>query len=284
MLPKQHLLTASALLISLPLSAFAATTPAAPAPTTAAPAAVAAPANPSAPVTHQELPALIKDYIMKNPEIIIEAVDKMREKQQAAQQKQALETLAKYRAELISDPNAPSLGDAKTADVTVIQFFDYHCGYCKRLLPDINKLMSEDKKVRIIFKEFPILSDDSVAAARAALAVNSLNKAKYFEYHSELMKHQGEYSEKALLDIGKKIGIDSAKLKAEIAKPEITAELDKVRKLAEELGIRGTPAVIVGETIHSGAPSYEDLKKSVAEARKKPGAPSAAPAAAAPAN
>jgi protein-disulfide isomerase len=268
---------------------------AAPPPVAAVPAVVpaAAPANNANLVTKQELPGLIKDTLMRDPEMIMDAVKILKDKQAAEAKKKAEDALVKNKDTLLNDENSPVIGDAKTADLTIVEFFDYHCGYCRHLLPDLTKLYKEDGKFRIVFKEFPILSDDSAVAARAALAVNRIAKDKYFDFHTTLMKFDGKYEEKSLLELAKKLGINGDKLKAEMAKPEIAAELDKNRALAEELGIHGTPALIIGDELSPGAMPYDDLKKAVADARsgkKADAIPApelapkpAAPAAAAPA-
>lgn len=275
-----RLLTASLSLALLPVAALAQTPPAAApaaepaaaAPVAAAPVAAApVSGNAGAAVTRAELPALVKETLMNNPEIIMEAVKKMREKQEAEGKKKAAEGLAKYKADLFSNAELPSVGP-KDADVTVVEFFDYHCGYCKHMLPVVNQALAEDKKVRFVFVEFPILSEDSVTAARAAIAVNRIAKDKYFDFHQALMKSSSKFDEKMLLDAAKKLGIDSTKLKAEMAKPEITAMLDKNREIAGALNITGTPAIILGDEIAPGAVPYDTLKKMIAAVRsgKKP--------------
>lgn len=274
----------------LPFAA-AAQTPAAPAiPTTpaAAPAIVApaaapaAAASPAAPVTQGELPALVRKILMDDPEMIRDAVQKLREKQEAEAKQKASAAMAKYKNDLFNDAAAPSAG-AKDADVTIVEFFDYHCGYCKHMVPALTQLLKEDKKVRVVFREFPILSEDSVNAARAALAVNRLAPDKYFDYHTALMKHEGKFEEKDLAAMAKKIGISADALKAEMAKPEVSAMLDKDRTMAQELGISGTPGIIIGDTIVPGAVPYEELKKMVDNVRAGRKPDEAAPAAAAPA-
>jgi protein-disulfide isomerase len=271
----------------LPLAAHAQATPPA-APAAAAPAIQVAPVAPPAaaadtrPVTRGELPALVREALMSNPEMIKDAVEKLREKQAAEAKTKADAAMVKYKDALFNDPDAPTVG-AKDADVVIVEFFDYHCGYCRRMVPAVTQLLKEDKKVRFIFKEFPILSEDSVNASRAALAVNRIAKDKYFDYHQALMKIEGKYDEKALLDAGKKLGISSDKLKAEMAKPEVTAILDKDREMGAELGVTGTPAIIVGNTLIPGAIPYEEMKKVVENVRagKKPieDTPPAAPTA-----
>lgn len=234
----------------------AATTPSSAAPTPAA----------NAPVTRDQIPALVREALINDPTIIKDAVEKMQAKQEEEAQKQAKEGITKNKDKLFSDPNSPVVG-AANADVTVVEFFDYHCGYCKKILPDMLQLIEKDKKVRIVFKEFPILSEDSNNAARYALAVNRIAKDKYLDFHKALFAAKGKFEEKDLLETAKKLGIDGAKLKAEAAKPEITAELDSNRNLATDLGIRGTPAVIIGEEFMPGAVPYDALQKAVNAAR-----------------
>ncbi|MDX1975819.1 MAG: DsbA family protein [Rickettsiales bacterium] len=226
----------------------------------------AAPAHNANVVTKDELPALIKKALMENPEMLVEVAQKYRDEQEKNSEKRMREGIAKNKDALFNDADSPSIGDPK-ADVTIVEFFDYHCGYCHQLLPAIVKLASEDKKVRIVFKEFPILSEDSVDAAKAALAVNRIAKDKYFAFHQELMKGTGRFDEKSLLEIAKKLGVNGEKLKAEMAKPELVAELDKTRAVADDMGLRGTPAIIINDQVFPGALSYDELKKEVDKAR-----------------
>lgn len=256
----------------------------------AKPATPPAPAA-SAPLTREQIPALVKEALLNDPEIITEAMQKLREKQEHEAKKQAKEAIVKYKDELYNDINSPSVGDVQTADVTVVEFFDYHCGYCKQVLPAITQLIKEDKKVRVVFKEYPILSEDSVLASRAALAVSRIAKDKYFDFHTAMFTSKGKFDEKTVMEAAKKLGIDTAKLKSELAKPEVSAALDKNRDVGEALGIRGTPAIIIGDEFFPGAMPYEEIKKAVDAARsakkaqevKQPEAKAAAPVVVAPA-
>jgi protein-disulfide isomerase len=220
-------------------------------------------------ITRDQVPSLVREALMNDPTIVVDAMKKYRENQEVAAKKAFKENLVKTNNEIFHSPDSPVLGDEKNADIRIVEFFDYHCGYCKRLLPDLNKLVAEDKKVVIVFKEFPILSEDSITASRAALAVHRIAKDKYFAFHSELMKASGKFDEPRLLDIAKKLGISPDKLKAEMAKPEITAILDKNRETASLLRIEGTPAMIIGSELLAGAAPYEEMKKLVDAARKE---------------
>lgn len=268
---------ASATLALLSATALAEeTAPAAKAPD--APAAAASPAAPAAaapaanagsqPVTRAEIPALVKEALTNDPDILMSAIAKLRDKQAAEAKKQEKEGLAKNKAALFSDDSSPSTG-AANPDITIAEFFDYHCGYCRHQLPVIKQLVGEDKKIRVVFKEFPILSEDSVLASRAALAVNNIAKDKYFDFHQALMAQQGKFDEKVIMDIAKRLGINTGKLKTEMDKPEITAALDKNRAIAEDLGIHGTPAIVIGDEMIPGAIDYDGLKKAIADQRTK---------------
>jgi protein-disulfide isomerase len=269
-MPFSRFLATALIICALPVTAMAQATPpaAAQAPAIAAPTAntPAQAVSDSRPVTRGELPALIEETLANNPEMIIKAVQKMRDKQMAESRIRSKEALQKYKGEIASDTESPMVGSSNP-DITIVEFFDYHCGYCKQLLPAIAQIVKDDSKVRFIMKEFPILSEDSVAASRAALAVNRMSKDKYFGFHQALMKNQGKFDEKTVMDIAKKQGIDTSKLKAEMARPEITAILDKNRAMAEALGISGTPALIIGDEVTPGAVSYDELRKMIENVR-----------------
>lgn len=233
-------------------------------------------------VSRAELPALVKETIMNDPEIIMLALEKLRAKKEEEAKKQAMETLEKNKADIFNNPNVPAIGP-ENADVTLVQFYDYHCGYCKHFLGELNKILAEEKNLRVIFKDLPILSEDSVTAARASIAVFRLNKDKFFDFHNALMAEKGKFDEARLVQIASKMGIKGDSLKAEMAKPEVTAALDQTRGLAEKLGISGTPGLIIGNEIVPGAIEYDELKKRIADIRAtKPAAavpaPTAAPA------
>lgn len=259
------------LLLSLACLPFAAQAQAPAVSVDAVPTALNNPANAGKPITREELPALVREVLMNEPEILKDAVQKLREKQEAEAKKKTDEALAKRHDDLFKNPDAPTTGDA-SADVTIVEFFDYHCGYCKHLLPTITDLLKEDKKVKIVFLEYPILSEDSVTAARAALAVNRIAKDKYFAFHTALMKAEGKFTDKTIDDVAKKVGVNVSKLKTEMAKQEITAILDKNREIGTDLGVSGTPGLVMGGELIPGAVPLDDLKKMVANIRagKKP--------------
>lgn len=226
----------------------------------------AAQAQQSKPMSKEDVQNIIHDYIMDNPQVIMESFERFQRKQVEERMNKAKENISKYQKELTENPKSPEIGNPK-GDVTVVYFFDYNCGYCKRAFPTVAKLVEEDKKVRVVLKELPILGPTSELAAKYALAVNMIDKSKYFAYHSELMKFTGEKSEASLTEMAKKVGIKEDKLKETVAKPEISEYLNSVRELSQSIGIGGTPAFVVGNELIPGAIELDGLKAKVQAAR-----------------
>ena len=216
--------------------------------------------------TRMQVEEIIKDYIMKNPQVIIDSLNKMQDQQMADQVKKAAEGVKTHQKELFEDATSPVVGNPK-ADVTIVEFFDYHCGYCKHSLPVVAQILKDDPNVKFIFKELPILSPDSELASRAALAVSRINKDKYFDFHSALMKSTGTFSDKSIADIATKLGIDAAKLKTEMEKPEIKQVLEANQKLATAIGVSGTPAFVLGNEMIPGAIDVAGLKGKINKLR-----------------
>lgn len=210
-----------------------------------------------------EIEAIIKDYLSENPEIIFESIENYREKQREDQLKQAQGAIEDNIAKLTS-ADAPSIGPAD-ADVTIVEFFDYNCGYCKRVLPDIQAILDKDPKVRFVFKEMPILGPTSLSAAKWALAANK--QGKYFEYHAALMDFRGPKEEAQLSKIAEDLGLDVEQMKADANSAEIQSEIDEDMGLARDIGISGTPAFIIGKTLYPGYVGEDGLLSGIAEAR-----------------
>ncbi len=210
----------------------------------------------------EELQGMIKDYIYAHPDEIMEAVQKFQEKQQQDMVDAAAKKIPEYQSYLESK-DSPSVGP-KDAKVTVVEFFDFNCGYCKQAFKDISKMSSEYKNVRFVFREFPILSPTSKLASEWALAAH--RQGKYFEYHTALMEHKGGFDEALMKKIGADLGLDVAKLEKDAKDPAIQAELDKNTQIAQEIGIRGTPGFIINGKSFPGYLGEEGMKKAIKDA------------------
>ncbi len=217
------------------------------------------------PTQVEQIESVIRDYLLRNPEVIIEAVQGLERKQRAEQQRAAQVALAERRGDVFSDPASPVAGNP-AGDVTLVEFFDYRCPYCKQVAPALNQLLKEDKKLRFVFKEFPILGPESVTAARAALAAQA--QGKYHAFHNALMQLRGNFDEAAVMRVAQSVGLDVERLKTDMKKPEIEENLRKTYQLAKALNISGTPAFVIGERIIPGAIDLETLRLLIRQARQ----------------
>ncbi|MBT5075005.1 MAG: DsbA family protein [Kordiimonadaceae bacterium] len=206
----------------------------------------------------EEINALIRDYILTNPEIIPEAVEVLRSRQSANALSQSDELL-------YNDGYSFVAGNAD-ADVTIVEFYDYNCGYCKQVPEVFAKLLEEDDDVRIIFKELPILAESSEFAAIAAMA--SMKQNKFLDFHSALMKNKRALTEDLILQIARDSGVDEALLIKDMADPEIESNIMKTKYLVQVLGISGTPGFVIGDQIIPGYISYDQLRDIVDKQRQ----------------
>jgi len=214
-----------------------------------------------------DIEKIVKEYLLNNPEILYEvqtALEAKMEKEQAEKTKKAIAENAKV---IYRDPNA-ALGGNPDGDITVVEFFDYNCGYCKRGFADIAKLIKADPKVRVVFKEYPILSADSEKAAMVALAARQ--QGKYWDVHQKLIVDRGRATEESALKIAEEAGLDMVKLKADMKSDAVKNEIESVKNLAKEMGINGTPHFLVGDRSIGGAPQdlFDQLVGHIKELRK----------------
>ena len=186
------------------------------------------------------------------------------EKEQAEKLKVAI---AENSREIYRDPKADTAGNAN-GDITVVEFFDYNCGYCKRSLHDVIKLVGDDPNVRVVFKELPILSKGSEEASRVAIAAG--RQGKYWDMHKAMLEAKGQMNEANALAIATKLGLDMEKLKKDMASPEVADEIKKSEALAKKMGVNGTPHFLVGDRAIPGAPEdlHDQLANHIKDLRK----------------
>ena len=211
-------------------------------------------------MTDQQIKQLALEAILENPEIVMQAVGiiQQREKDRAASSANTV------RLQLEQDPNSPNLGNL-SGDVTVVEFFDYNCPYCRKAGKTIQALLASDENVRVIYREWPILGEASVYAARAALAART--QGKYEELHWALMNGEGRATEASILKIARDLGLDITKLKLDMNSPAVEAHISQSSALARNLGFTGTPAFIVGDRTAPGMLSVGEITAMIAEAR-----------------
>lgn len=229
---------------------------------------LASAAEPLTPEQKQQVESIIRDYLLKNPELLVEMSNMLRAQQEKAKADRAVAGIVANQAQLLNDPNSFAAGNP-AGDVTIVEFFDYQCGYCKRVHPTLTTLVQRDKGVRIILKELPILGPASEIASRAAIASLLLQRDKYYGFHSALMQNPGTLDEAAVLGIAGRVGLDVDKLRAEMPKPRVTNVIAANRTLAQVLGVDGTPMFVIGNRLISGAMTIERLQEMVEQQRKK---------------
>jgi protein-disulfide isomerase len=219
--------------------------------------------NPS-PADVAAIQRIVAEYLKQHPEVIVEAL-KEYQRQQDAKKADALKaTIISLKRELLSDPATP-VGANPAGDVAIVEFFDYRCPYCKAMEPDLVKALAADGKIRLVYKEFPILSPTSVVAARAALAARL--QGKYVAFHDRLMAVTGTLDEEQIYGTASALGLDVARLKADMARPEIADAIERNYHLAEKLDIQGTPAFVIGDQLLGGVATADELTAAVKKAR-----------------
>ena len=210
------------------------------------------------PDQRQAIEAIIKNYLTKNPEVMLEALEAAKDKLSKEAQDKAGAALVARRRDILENPKG---------DVSLVEFFDYRCPYCKQVEPSLEGLLGEDHQLRLVYKEMPVLGPASVVAAHAALAAR--NQGKYDAFHRAMMAAKGQIDEATVFKVAGSVGLDIDRLKRDMAAPEvehaITANLD----LADALDIRGTPGFVIGEEIVPGAVDLATLKQLIAQARRK---------------
>ncbi len=229
--------------------------------TAASAQALPPPATPDVPAIER----IIRDYLLKNPEVILEAIESLEKRRNENAQDAAKAMIAERRAEIFNDPEAPVAGNPN-GDIAIVEFFDYRCPYCKQVVAPLAQLLKEDGKLRLVHKELPILGPDSLLAARAALAARKQNK--YHPMHAALMRLR-TLDEASILKAATEQGLDASRLKADMQSPQVEEALERNRRLARDLNITGTPAFIIGDALVPGAIDLKTMKSLIAEARAK---------------
>jgi protein-disulfide isomerase len=214
----------------------------------------------------KEIEAIVHDYLKNHPEMLIDAIQAADDKLKADARDKAKQELAAHRQDVFNDPQSPVAGNPG-GNVTLVEFFDYRCPYCKQVEPSLEKLIGDDRQLRFIFKEFPVLGPDSETAARVALAAKK--QGKYDAFHRAMMATGGHIDESVIFKVAASVGLDIDRIKQDMKSPDIDKELKANLDLGKTLDLDGTPSFIVGDTIVPGAIGADELKQLVASARAK---------------
>lgn len=206
----------------------------------------------------------VRDYLLENPEVIMEALQILEQRRRAAEAEALKATLEARRDDLLRDPDAP-VGGNPSGDATLVEFFDYNCPYCRRVAPTVSGLIEDDANLRVVYKEIPILGPGSQFAARAALAAR--NQERYVPFHEALMQAP-KVDESNVMEIARRVGLDVERLERDMADPAIKAAIERNLELANALGITGTPSFVIGDRVVPGAVDRTTLETLIRRARR----------------
>ena len=211
---------------------------------------------------------IVHDYLIAHPEVLQEAMEELQKRQAAAEDAKHKTAIKENAQALFSSADQVTLGNLN-GDVTFVEFFDYNCGYCKRAMSDMLTLMKDDPKLKVVLKEFPVLGPGSVEAARVAVAVRMQDKTgkKYLEFHQKLLGARNPADGARALAVAKEVGVDMDRLAKDMKGPDIEKTLQQDFKLAEALGLNGTPSYVIGEDVIVGAVGLDALRSKVNNAR-----------------
>lgn len=215
--------------------------------------------------SEEEIKELALQAILENPQIVMEAVAILQAREQEDAAAAARASLDDGRALLERDPNAPVLGNPE-GDVTVVEFFDYNCPYCRRAGEQVTAMLERDENVRVVMREWPILGEGSVFAARAALAARA--QGKYGEFHDALMGAPGRIDDNTAMQIAAGVGLNLDQLRADMDSPEVQAHIDATMTLAQSLGFSGTPSFVIGSELAPGLIDAEQMLEMIESARE----------------
>jgi protein-disulfide isomerase len=216
-----------------------------------------------------EVEGIIKDYLLQHPEVIQDVMAELEKHQQEAEAEKHRTAVHDNNATLFNSPHQVVLGNPQ-GNVTMVEFFDYNCGFCKRALPDMVELLKTDGNLKFVLKEFPVLGEGSVEAARVAVAARMQDTSgkKYIEFHQKLLGGRGQADKAHALAVAKEVGFDMGRLEKDMGSDEVKKTIDENLKLADALGVNGTPSYVVGSEVVVGAVGLDALKEKIAAERK----------------
>jgi protein-disulfide isomerase len=216
------------------------------------------------PAQRSEIEAIVKEYLLKHPELLQEIMNEL-DKRQAVAAKEGRRNAVKTNADTLFNSTRHVVLGNPQGDVTMVEFFDYNCSYCRRALADMVNLMKGDPKLRVVLKEFPVLGQASVEAAQVSIAVHMQDRSgkKYLEFHHKLLTARGQADRARALAVAKEIGLDVARIQKDMASEEVRATLQESFRLADALGLNGTPSYVIGSEIMVGAVGFAALKEKV---------------------
>ena len=215
-----------------------------------------------------EIQKIIREYLLANPDVLEEVSAELTKRQAVAEAAKQASAVKKHSEALFNSPRGVFLGN-RDGDVSFVEFFDYNCGFCKRAMADMLDLMKADPKLRVVLKEFPVLGQGSVEAAQVAVAVRMQDPGgkKYLDFHQKLLNSRGQVDKARAIAAAKEAGLDMARIDKDLASAEIKATLEENFRMAEDMGLNGTPSYVIGQQVVIGAVGQAALQEKISQAR-----------------
>jgi len=217
-------------------------------------------------LSQQEIEQIVRDYLLREPEVLAEAFRRLQQRQSASAATKSKQAIHDHRQGLFADQGSPVEGNAQ-GKVTIVEFFDYRCVHCRNVASTIDQIVSSNASVRVVYKNFPVLGEPSVLAARAAVAAQQ--QGGWPKLHRALLAFDGDFTLEAILALGASVGLDSTKLKTDMVSPETDRALQANLTLAAALGLDATPSFVIGDRVIRGALSPEAFQALVNEETAK---------------
>ena len=213
-----------------------------------------------------DIEGVVRDYLIRNPEVLLEAMDALQAKRQTEELAAQQNAIAKAGPNLFATPAGTVLGNPK-GDVTIVEFFDYNCGYCKRAMSDMQSLIKTDPQLRFVLKEIPVLGPQSVEASHVSLAFRHVAPERYAEFHTKLLGLKGVANEESALSVAEELGVDEKAMRVAMKSPEVEAALQEDSRIAQLLQINGTPSYVIADEVVPGAIGMAGLAEKIANVR-----------------
>lgn len=219
------------------------------------------------PQEREEIETIVREYLLREPELLVEVLDALEEQRSAQAGEMQREAIAAVGAELTASPEGTVLGNPE-GDVTIVEFFDYNCGFCRRAQADMEALIEDDPELRVVLKEIPVLGPESEAASRVSLAIRDLEPERYAEFQRRLLTSGATANEEAALALAEEMGLDRGAIAEATDSPAVVSALQESARLAAALNITGTPTYVVGNELVPGAVGADQLASRIAQVRE----------------
>lgn len=223
--------------------------------------------RPGTTLDRAEVGEIVREYMLQNPGLLEEMVAALEDEQFAAGAEAQRQAIIDNRDTIFESPHGFVAGNPD-GDITLVEFFDYNCPYCRQMTPVVMELVESDPELRVVFRDWPVLGEQSVEASRVALALKNAAPESFLAFHTEMMSQRGRVDGERALDVADELGVDRDAIEAAMDAPEVDAALQETQQLGNRLALRGTPSYVLGDEVLGGAVGGDNLRDRIAELRR----------------